>query len=79
MKTLSLKLPDEIDARLTALARQRGATKSEIIRGALEVYLGTGGAPLRTSVLDLAGPVIGSLEGPRDLSFRKEHLEGYGT
>jgi hypothetical protein len=79
MKTLSLKLPDEIDARLTALARRRGASKSEIVRGALEVYLESGGAPAKGSVLDLAGPLVGSLEGPRDLSCRKEYLEGYGT
>ena len=39
MKTLSLKLPEELDIRIGAIARQRGSSKSEVVRSALEAYL----------------------------------------
>ena len=35
MKTISLKLPEEMDAMLAAIAEERGKTKSEIAREAL--------------------------------------------
>jgi len=42
MRTISLKLPDEIDARLEARARDLGLTKSQITREALARYLEEG-------------------------------------
>lgn len=78
MKTLSVKVPDGLDARLAALARQQGASKSEIVRKALEGLLARNGRPRRGSALDLAGDLVGRVAGPGDLSFRKAHLRHFG-
>ena len=78
MKTLSLKLPDELDARIGAVARQRRSNKSEVVRIALDAYLAKESTPQKGSSLDLAGNLVGSLEGPGDLSHHDEHMRGYG-
>ena len=79
MKLLSLKLPDALAARLDAAARKRQASKSVLVREALEAYLANGGQPKGRRLLDLAGDLIGSLHGgPGDLAHNKKHLEGYG-
>jgi predicted transcriptional regulator len=78
MKTLSLKLPDEVDARISAIARQRRSNKSEVVRNALDAYLAKETTLQKGSALDLAGDLVGSLEGPGDLSHHDEHMHGYG-
>jgi hypothetical protein len=78
MKTVSLKLSDALHARLTKLAKQRGAPKSAVLRDALDVYLATDGRSDGLSCLDLAGDLVGSIAGPSDLSTNKRHLRGYG-
>ncbi len=78
MKTLSLKLPDEMARVLEDRARSRGATKSEILREALAGYFARSPLPGNGSFLTLAGDLVGCLEGPGDLSSNKEHLKGYG-
>ena len=78
MKTLSLKLPEPLDAKLTAAAKQRGTNKSVLIRDAIETYLSHSNEPLENSFLDLAKEFIGCVEGPKDLSFNKEYMKGYG-
>ena len=39
VKTISLKVPEAMDARLTAIAKQAGKTRSEVAREALEAFL----------------------------------------
>lgn len=78
MKTLSLKLPDELDARISAIAKRRRSNKSEVVRSALDAYLAKESTPQKGSALDLAGNLVGSLEGPVDLSHHDEHMRGYG-
>lgn len=78
MKTLSLKLSDELDARLARVSRDRGAAKSEVVRDALEAYFAGNQNGSRVSCADLAGDLIGSLEGPADLATNPKHLRGYG-
>ena len=39
MTTISLKVPETLALRLEDAARQRGVSKSLLIRSALEVYL----------------------------------------
>ena len=78
MKTLSLKLPDALARELEARAESERTTKSAILREALTGYL-TQAPPARSgSFLTLAGSLVGSLEGPGDLSYDKRHLEDYG-
>jgi len=42
MKRTTVKLPDELDARLRHEAAQRGTTVSDITRQAVESHLGAG-------------------------------------
>jgi predicted transcriptional regulator len=74
MRTTSLKLSPALDRRLSDVARRRGTTRSAIVREALEAFL----AARRGSIADLAGDLIGSLEGPGDLSTNPRHMDGYG-
>ena len=74
MKTLSVKLPEARQALLCAAAKSRGATKSDIMREALRAYLNAE----QFSCADLAGDLIGCVEGPGDLSTNQKHMEGFG-
>jgi predicted DNA-binding protein len=75
MKTISLKLPPSLSVRLERAARERGKSKSEVIRAALEQHL-KGERPM--SALELAGDLVGCCEGPADLSTNPQYMEGYG-
>ena len=77
MPTISLKLPDEIDARLEARARDLGRTKSDITREALSRFLAGEPGP-GMSCLDLVRDLVGTVRGPGDLASNKKHLRGYG-
>ena len=78
VKTVSLKLPESLDAKLTILIRKRGMSKSAIIREALEAYLAREGELSPGSFLELARDLCGCVEGPVDLSTNQSHLDGYG-
>jgi hypothetical protein len=77
MRTMSLKLPDEIDAKLEARARSLGRTKSEITREALSRFL-EAEPTTGVSCLDLVRDLVGTVRGPGDLASNKKHLRGYG-
>ncbi len=80
MKTISLKLPDELHARLERSAQRQGQGKSEVVRTALEQYLKADRAG-KTSVslmLQRAGNLIGCLDLPADLSTNPHYMEGLG-
>jgi len=79
MKTISLRLSESLDMKLSRVARQREQSKSEVIREALEQFFnGSLTAEKPLSVLDLVGDLAGCLEGPGDLSTNPKHMEGYG-
>ncbi len=78
MKTLTLKLPEVLEARLTTFARKNGQSRSEIVRRALAQYISRDDVNESGSFLDLSKDPVGSIEGPSDLSTNEAHLEGYG-
>lgn len=78
MRTLSVKLPDGLDARLTALAQQRGMSKSAVVREALEALLVCNRGFRKVSALALARDLAGCVAGPGDLSVNKDYLKDYG-
>jgi hypothetical protein len=78
VKTLSVKLPDGLDARLAAVARRRKTTKSNLVRKTLEDVLRVQGKPKRGSALDLVRDLVGRVAGPADLSVNKAHLKTFG-
>lgn len=79
MKTVTVKLSSALNARLDRAAKQRGQSKSDLVREALETLLnGARGTRPARSALDLAGDLVGSIEGPGDLSTNPKYLEGLG-
>jgi Arc/MetJ-type ribon-helix-helix transcriptional regulator len=79
VKTISLKLPEHLDARLAALAQQRGgAGKSELIREAIERLIESDSTPGAGSVLDGMRDLVGKYRGPADLSSNPKYMEDFG-
>lgn len=81
MKTLTVRLPENLVSDIEAEARLRKVPKSDVVRERLSH------APARpksgqSNVMDLIGDLVGSVEGlPPDLSARKKHYlkaSGYG-
>lgn len=77
MKTISLKLPDELARRLEEAAGKHGQSKSALARAALEAYFAQQQIP-PGSFLEAVGDLIGCVEGPGDLSTNPKHMEGFG-
>jgi Arc/MetJ-type ribon-helix-helix transcriptional regulator len=79
MKILSLKLPEHLDRKLTAVVRRRGLRKSTVVREALARYMDESREIRKGSFLDLAGDLVGCVkDAPADLSTNPKHLNGYG-
>jgi predicted DNA-binding protein len=67
MKRTTVKLPDELDARLRQEARRRGVTVSELTRTAIEEHVGSG----RRRKL---GAAAAGRSGRSDISQRIEEI-----
>jgi len=78
MKTLTVKVPETLYLKLAAVAAKRGESKSNLIRTAINSILKANETVTPNSCLDMAIDLVGSLEGPSDLSCNKKHLKGYG-
>lgn len=78
MKTISLKLPVELNARLDRASQQRQQSKSDLVRAALEQFLERTHPPAAGSALEAAQRWIGCVEGLRDLATNPKHLEDFG-
>ena len=77
MKNVSLKLPKDLDRKLTHAARQKGISKSRLIRQALAAYL-SGNLTQAGSFTDQAGDLSGCVSSAPDLASNEEHLSEYG-
>lgn len=77
MKTMSLRVPDALDAQLEEVARRTGRSKSLVVRMALSEFLPQRGSSSRRSFLARALDLAGSVTGPPDLSTNKRRFEGY--
>jgi len=78
MATVTLKISDQLQARLDAVTRQVGVSRSAFIREAIEKRLAATGRVEAGSVLERAADLVGCVEGPEDLASDPRHLEGYG-
>lgn len=78
MKTLSLRLPDDLVSQLGAIAKKKKTNRSNIMRQALKTYLNGTNKVQKGSVQEVARHLIGSLQGPEDLSSNKAYLRDYG-
>jgi predicted DNA-binding protein len=75
MKTLTMKLPEELLGWLEKEAKKVRQPKSALVREILRERQKS----QRRSALDLAADLCGSAEsGLRDLSRNKKHMKGFG-
>ncbi len=79
MKTLTVRLPEELASQIEAESRQRKLSKSDVVRERLSVNAAQ--TPERQPSLEAIADLIGSVRGlPADLSAnKKKYLKaGYG-
>ena len=78
MKTISLKVTGSLDEKLAKVAGQRGASKSAVVREAIEAYIRSEKDIRTGSCLELARDLIGRVKGPPDLSVHRKYMKGFG-
>jgi hypothetical protein len=76
VRTLSLKVPEELDAALDDGARKLRISKSELMRRVLAKSVRR--ARAGETFGERAGRLIGCLQGPGDLSTNPRYMRGYG-
>lgn len=78
-RSLTVRLPEDLIERLDAESRERGVTRSDVVRDRLEMET-EWSRP--ASALDSIDDLIGSIDGlPADMSARRKHYlkaSGYG-
>jgi hypothetical protein len=79
MRTISLKLSDELLAQLASAARTRRVTKSQVVRESLARALQEKPPAGSVSCYDLARDLAGSVKGlPKDLANNPKYMRGFG-
>ncbi len=78
MVGISLKMPEPLAAQVTAVANDRGVSKSALMREAIETFLSGDAANHPGSALDHVADLVGACEGPEDLSVNRKYMEGFG-
>ncbi len=76
---ITVRVPQALTARLRTHSRAKGTTESELVREALETYLGQ--TKKESSAYDLAqvAGIIGSARNAaKDLSTNPRHMKGFG-
>jgi predicted DNA-binding protein len=77
MTTITCKIPDEVSARLEAVARQRRVPKSQIVREALAASFRK--RKPTVSAFDLIKDACGIIKGgSKDYASHSRHLRGFG-
>jgi hypothetical protein len=80
MTTISLKIPDELVARMDAVARAKRTNRSALLREALEEKLKTVDRKTPPSLFDRSADLCGKgCSGLGDLASNPKHLEGFGA
>ena len=79
MRTISLKLPDDLLIQLDGEAKLRRVTKSWLVRESLEKALRKQSRADAVSCYDLARDLAGTVKGlPKDLAVNPKYMEGFG-
>ncbi len=78
--TITVKVPQSLARRLDAGARRKGAGRSAFVRAAIEAALLDEESASRrgASVLSFCRDLAGCVAGPRDLSYGRRHMIGFG-
>lgn len=76
---ITVRVPVALGSRLRTHSNVKGQTPSDVVRDALETYLGEGRAVGSAYELAEASGLIGCVRrAPKDLSTNRRHLEGFG-
>lgn len=76
---ITVRVSKTLGALLRNRSRAKGQTPSDLVRVALETYLGRGGDSRSAYELaDEAGLIGCAGRTPKDLSTNRRHLEGFG-
>jgi metal-responsive CopG/Arc/MetJ family transcriptional regulator len=79
MTTITCKLPEGLDAKLEALAKARGVSKSEVIRDSIERILKEDLHSKRVTLYGLLKDCCGVASGlPKDYATNPKYMEGFG-
>lgn len=79
MRTISLKLPDDLLAELNREAKARRVSKSALVRESVEIALRRRSRRGAASCYDMAHDLAGTVKGlPRDLASNPKYMEGFG-
>ncbi len=81
MKTMTVKLPDELAVRLEKRAKRLGVSKSAVVRRSIEATFRTAERAVEEepSAYDLMKGGFGCVSsGVGDLSTNPKHMEGFG-
>ena len=79
MRTISLKLPENLLAQLESEAKARRMTKSRLVRESLEKALREPSPAGEISCFDLSRDLAGIVKGlPKDLATNPKYMQGFG-
>jgi Arc/MetJ-type ribon-helix-helix transcriptional regulator len=75
-ESLTIKLPRELSARVTRLAKKRHVSRSALVREALELLTAARGGE---TFIDRVSQYVGAGDDlPADLLTNPRHMKGYG-
>ena len=76
---ITVRVPSALTARLRTHSRAQGTTESDLVREALETFLGKKKEPRSAYDLAEAAGIIGAARNaPKDLSTNPRHMKGFG-
>ena len=76
---ITIRIPENLGKRLRHRSRMQGQPESELVREALESYLGRSTDGRTAYELAETGALIGLVRrAPKDLSTHPRHMEGFG-
>ena len=75
MPVVTVKMPKSLHSRLEAEAARRRTSKSAVLR---EAFARRDSSLPAGSLYERVRHLIGSIDGPGDLSTNPRHMEGYG-
>jgi predicted DNA-binding protein len=76
---ITVRIPGTLGQRLRSRSRINGQTESDLVREALESYLGRTTKDRSAYELAQEAGLIGSVKrAPKDLSTNRRHFEGFG-
>jgi predicted DNA-binding protein len=76
---ITIRVPETLGTKLKGRALVQGRSESQVVREALETYLGQGTEPRPAYELAEEAGLIGCVRrAPKDLSTNPKHFEGFG-